>query len=618
MKTTDISEECQLALKVAAAALKVHGAVHGNFDLCKFVMKNYLTYEGMKRYIASMERLWKAVDITIDNPEEGLRLKREIEFYRFLEGRKDNIYTLPSVSSFPRWEVKINKDKPSKMYLCQMSPPHPITVTEFRKQFANYLDSLELPDIIELPLEEELLQPSDSAHASRGEMRKDKENETDLFGPFLYQSFMTGQDTPREVWLPPVEYKRSNLWWHIVLSPILKKIPDCCLGKSEEELLETMQRRFEPCRSIDLKGFGLQFPHEYIFEMLEELTLRYPNFSEEAERAKNLISNIEVYDDTSVIKPKRGTGLGYFTALRYLGVRSIYQGLKLITSFDDDVLIKESHFDEGVQRLQYYDLVVNIEKTGKRWKNVVWFINQAIEPGNKNMFSMLQHNSHISGIFNMRFHWERKLMVSSFEEDEQLIVAFHLEKIFGREFYRSEALSNTKDGGYMSVIPPKGGTQRGRYACEGVKPKIQPGWQTAQADFYQELTLDERRKVHQDRKARWKTRKVVDVYAYELLHPDIELNEDLLTDEVYKYPSWAEDAILEQGLTSGRTTRELSKSEIVNALIDYANYRDPIEAYASGGWKEREMIPTSVPDEVKDKILLARSCEITFCNRSRF
>jgi hypothetical protein len=260
MKTTDISEECQLALKVAAAALKVHGAVHGNFDLCKFVMKNYLTYEGMKRYIASMERLWKAVDITIDNPEEGLRLKREIEFYRFLEGRKDNIYTLPSVSSFPRWEVKINKDKPSKMYLCQMSPPHPITVTEFRKQFANYLDSLDMPDIIELPLEEELLQPSDSAHASRGEIRKDKENETDLFGPFLYQSFMTGQDTPREVWLPPVEYKRSNLWWHIVLSPILKKIPDCCLGKSEEELLETMQRRFEPCRSIDLKRFRTPIP----------------------------------------------------------------------------------------------------------------------------------------------------------------------------------------------------------------------------------------------------------------------------------------------------------------------------------------------------------------------
>jgi hypothetical protein len=316
---------------------------------------------------------------------------------------------------------------------------------------------------------------------------------------------MTGWDTPREVWLPSPDYKYLSRFWDLIYKQIKHLFPFDVSSLSEEEIVNIVSERFETCKTLDIKGFGLAFPRSMIIAVINRIKKSYPLLSEQAEKSISIIQNIEVEIGNQVVKPKRGVGLGYFHPLMYLITFCLLRDSKVVASFADDSLIKAKHFNKCAERFKHYTIPINEKKSQIKWKNIAFFIQSGIVPGEDHLYKLSNKNSLLAGIFNQRFHWERKFVCSMLPAEEQIPAAFCLERIFGKEFFRGEAMSNVKDGGYLDCIPQNWGVSRSKYACDTSSNKTRIMWRL---DILpEELLLEERKDIHQERKRRWRSKK---------------------------------------------------------------------------------------------------------------
>jgi len=572
------------------------------------MVNNCLTLEGQREYKDSIQRLWKAVDLSYDNPELGYKAKCAIPWYPLMEPIEDNLYKIPEVSSLPMWEVKIGKDKESKMYLTQLDPPSIGQVETFRHGLKAFLAKLEMPPYIVYPEEEELKIPSSNKCYMRDTIYEDRQKDAFGYGPCLYQSFMTGFDSPRECWLPSPEYKRSSRFWALVLRGIVDKVPYSCLNKSDSQIWKMLRNQIEPAISYDLKGSGLQFPHEYVITVAEELGEIFPDLKEEILRLKNLLSELEVVQDIHTLKIKRGVGLGYFTYLKCLAVWSILDGLSIKASFDDDMLIKADDYPEALRRMNRYSLVANDKKSGHVWNNVYWFIEAGI--CSDGLVTFTTEQADIAAIFRQRFHWERKEIVSTLEPEIQLTVAYHLERFYGREFFRGESTVNINEGGYCSCIPQIVGFSRSAYAC---KVKVKPskkGFETIADDLFptEKYTLSDRKYIHTTRKLRWNSRHEIHTGDSELTAL-LEPSEGRKQLEYTSYPSWAEALINRLGWTSGNILGDLTSDDVEKACIRYPHSSDPISWIFSEECYEPRF-PTCANPEVYERYQNLLKCAL--------
>jgi len=562
------------------------------------MVNNCLSLEGQRQYKNQQELLWKTVDIGIDDPKEGYRQRCEIPWYKHIECFEDNLYKLPEVSSLPMWEVKIDKDKESKMYLTQLSPPDTLQCDKMRAEVRKFLSLLDLPTHAVYPEEEDLRIPSKSfCYTERG-IYEDRDAEAYGFGPCLYQSFMTGFDSPRECWLPSPEYKRSSRFWSIVTRPIVDLVGYSCLNKTDTEIWNLLKNRIEPAVSFDLKGSGLQFPLEYLIIVAEELARIYPDLEEETSRMTNLLNNLQVIKDNKTIDIKRGPGLGYYTNLKSIALWSIMRGLKIKASFDDDLLVAEEHFTSVLDRCLEYGFIVNDKKTGKRWNNVYWFIEAGISQDGLVTFSTEQAD--IAAIFRQRFYYERKQLVSSLENEIQLLVAYHLERFYGHEFRRKESLLSIEEGGYCTTIPVTYGISRGAFAVIDKRRHEVSQFKIA-ADLYPSelLTLSERKDIHKTRKSRWKSGRSIHTYDHSLLE---RYSTTKIRLSYYDYPVWAEACINMHDFTSGNQVGDYTEEEIIGAFIDYRDSPDPIAWLSSKDIYEPRLKTTMASEPVQEAL----------------
>lgn len=85
---------------------------------------------------------------------------------------------------------------------------------------------------------------------------------------------------------------------------------------------------------------------------MECLTRRYPELEDWYVRCRHQFDNYIIRTEKDEFHPKRGVGLGYFTPLKSIVVWSILQGLDILASFDDDMLIKDSDYKEACDRIK--------------------------------------------------------------------------------------------------------------------------------------------------------------------------------------------------------------------------------------------------------------------------
>jgi hypothetical protein len=221
--------------------------------------------------------------------------------------------------------------------------------------------------------------------------------------------------------------------------------------------------------------------------------------------------------------------------------------------------------------------VINDKKTGTLWKNVYWFIEAAISEDG--LVAMSTEQADISAIFRQRFHWERKQLVSGLENDFQLVVAYHLERFYGFEFFRTESTSHLDDGGYSTIVPKQFGHSRGLFATREQKKPNKRGFAIMQ-DLYpsEKYSLYTRKEIHQLRKDRWKSRSTLHGDDYDILAKSQSLGTRLGD---YQYPAWAESILLDRNLTSGTTIGDATQEEIELALTQYPFSTNPLHHYVT-------------------------------------
>jgi len=595
------------ALMKQACYLKVHASVHGTYDLCKYIMKKVRTLEEQRTFLDQVEDLVHYVDLAEEDYWKSYQFKRAIPWYSLIETLEGFEYKLPSMNGLIPWEVKIGVDKESKMPLCMKPAPSKELVEEFECELDRLFDNLELPYHLEIPTEEELVEPTSNKVYSRGQIVEDREDPIHRHGRFLYQQFMTGFDTPREVWLPSPEYKNLSKFWYVFLEKFLKEcFPMCCSSLDEESILQIIAERWTQCATLDIRGFGLAFPREYIVSVLNKIRTLYPQTGEYCDRTIGVLDDIQVEYEGTIVSPIRGVGLGYFHPLMYIVIFALMQDYWVVASFADDTLIKDEDYESCVQKLTHFEIEVNYKKSGITWKYVTMFMGAMLDPERGVIVHLTNENAELSGVFKQRFHWERKMIVANMLPDEQPVIAYHLERIFGREFFRGESQSNFLDGGYLNCIPQDAGCSRGKYACD-ITPHInRPG-------FYPELFLtrlnrDEKKKIHNVRKTRWRTRRRLERSEYEFSKQE-NTEKRYVHDAPLRYSEWGERALLAIEMTSGHTTFNLGYFEIQEALSAYAWASDPIQSYLNQEDTDLRY-PTVLDDETRGKLLSATRYKI--------
>lgn len=277
------------------------------------------------------------------------------------------------------------------------------------------------------------------------------------------------------------------------------------------------------------------------------------------------------------------------------------QDCEIFASFADDTLLNENDYDKAISQLEYYGFPINYDKSGKKYHRIVEFVGCVLTL--HDVHHLLSENGVLGGAFSQRYHWERKIMISSLPSEQQVIAAYCLERLYGHEFYRGECMSNIEDGGYLSCIPEISGCTRAKYACD-THPEIKTVvWRY---DFLpSDLDFKTRKNIHFSRKNRWKSNKRLERRDLKVI---IEEDEGgyYPCDRTAKYPKWAELTCLQENLTSGSLVGDLSRHEVELAIVNYSRSQDPISSFISKEIRLNEY-PTAMADEDKEMLISAVS-----------
>ncbi|USW07206.1 putative RNA-dependent RNA polymerase [Starmerella bacillaris ormycovirus 1] len=399
---------------------------------------------------------------------------------------------LPSKRGFPTFEI----EKESKMYLTRLDPPNTQQQERFRKLAYESIKKMG-PNSLPSIQSGYGYKLSTSKFNDDGVSKYDYERPTRFKGPFKYQKIYTAPGTVREVWLPSKAYKTNSSWWHEYAYAILQEYPYVVQNEDATDIAKRIGTRFRECKAVDLKGFGLQFPREYILILIEVINSLYPNEigEENMQIAKTLFSEMCVDDyEGNVSLPRRGVGLGYYTSLMTLAVAIILQDVYVIMMFSDDILVDSTQYEKCCETLVEYGFILNEKKCGREWTSWPLFAGRTVVPG-KYTLHYGTNNGPVAAVFNARYHWQRKQIISTLTSRWQLVFMFQYRHIFGHEFHKMESLLHVNDGGVGTLVHPLQGFTE-KYPS-GTKPF---GDRDRVLIPYKKLKLDDARRIHYERK----------------------------------------------------------------------------------------------------------------------
>jgi len=559
-----------------------------------------MTIEGSEEYESFPLEWTKYMDARESKaplPQLTKLMEIRINSYNSANSKFLMTYELPSITCFPLFDRK----KESKMYLTELAKPTDEMIISLRAEIFKVLEKIG-PTSLEMVPPEAVVPFGNAKYCDGYQVKRDSEQvEISGFDTFMVQRFYTNTMTLREVWLPPRYYKVCSTWWHYFTQPILKRMPEVIVNDTLSEIFDSINSRMKPCKTIDLKGFGLQFPREYIITAMECIQEIYPSeeILEWINMAKRNFANISIMEENGkILHPNRGVGLGYFTNVMVLVISSILREFKVIKMFSDDILIEESDYERAILKLQRYGFVINAKKSGLSFKKVPYFSGVAMRTGDRNHRSRArrgaavhfgERNGMMSAIFLQKKHYVRKDLMIQLSFRRRWIQCYNYEKIFGFEIRRSEAFDHPNKLGINTLANDSYGWVKGGLLEKFRTPKESTNVYKRALD----MTLPYKQKEEYNfSKERIKARKVVNQYYYNEIdrynNPhviDKNINKDFRNRSgKYQLPVWADlQQLLLYRHTCGRMTRGHKPSRASRGMLENALSKDPIRSWASGG-----------------------------------
>jgi len=557
-------------------------------------MRDHLTLEGQEEYEMYPEVHAQIFDLKQSKrpiPDE-LRLNSIYQCKLSCtdkDGNELRTRDFPSINAFPVFDLK----KESKMWLTSLASPNEDQVKKVKDLVKNLVREFG-PKSISIPAREAVLSLGPNlysdGHVSKPDYEKPEHTWTSSWD---YQRFKTDPRTEREVWLPPKGYKMCSSWWHFFAEPIMERIPWVVGNDTLTELRKDLHKRFTPCRKIDLKGFGLQFPREYLICTMEVLNELYPceETQEYMRSTKAIFGKLSIkMDDGYFVTPNRGVGLGYFSNLMTLVVAAILQSCNIVKMFNDDILCPEETFEKALEELKSLSFVINEEKTGKKWYKVPFFAGASLAP--KGTLRYYEAQGEVAAIFQRRFHYQRKSILSSIILPSRWKAAYHYERIFGSEYSPGESFLHPEMWGVNPLAPRTSGYVTGGLLRKAVTPKHQDEeqrrlwsimypWKVAKpSKEFSMVRRTMKRKAH-----------LVHYTEYEeYLNPRIEepkdnhLGVDFFLGK-YQLPRWADlQNIIWNQQTTGRTTMGTYPKRAAYGMLSNLLSSNPIHSWIKGGY----------------------------------
>ncbi|WPV08070.1 MAG: RNA-dependent RNA polymerase [Verticillium dahliae ormycovirus 2] len=597
LKDELVCKNCLTHLLITAAYLKCHTADYPHTTpLCIWIMKNSLLPEGQEFYASYNLRRAKIFDLTQNKMELGDLaddIIYKIEKTCLKQDAKTKMVTreLPSPKAFPSF----NLDKESKMWLCNEKPPPEECILSVKEKIRKVILKYG-PKEITIPAPEAVKSLGPSLYSDGHVPRCDFEKpEITWKYSWTYQKFKTDAQTEREIWLPPKSYKMCSSWWHFYVEPICKKIPWLVSNDTMKEVRLNLHKRFKPCKSIDLKGFGLQFPHEYILGCMDVINEVYP--CEEAEEYRSSVANMlrilsVKMDDGTHVKPIRGVGLGYFSNIMSLVVASLLEEFDVVQMFNDDILIPSDHYEKGIKKLTDHKFIINEKKSGHMWHKVPMFANVSMARNGTLMYYEVQGLK--AAVFLKKYHYERKSIHIAAPWVYRWKQTFHYERIFGYEVRRLESQDHPSDLGLTPSAPFRTGWVKGGLLRKYKSPKdglseeerriwsISFPWKTPKDDNFR---IAREKAIQKYKDHIWYTE------YDEYLNPRIEdkvdgktMNPDFFLAG-YSLPRWADlQSVLFNHETTGRTTMGTYPKRAAYYMLNYLLSDNPIHSWISGGY----------------------------------
>jgi hypothetical protein len=575
-------------------------------DFIWYLWRNTLLPHEQESFLDSCETFWSYCDLQDQYDSIGsdrgdaYTLKHTIAWYKFIEDTEDGLLWFPSLSPYPYWDLKVGRDKESKLYLTKLPPPGDSKVSEFRKLctalIERYGPSM-LPDITH----EECMAIGTQKVYDLCEIKRDGDKPMSHEGPLLYQPFMTGPMSLREVWLPTRVYKYNSTYWNLVGAGLCKEVPWIVKDETDEDIISLVRSRWCTARTLDLKGCELQYPREYIITMMEVICEFYSNSKmlSELECTKRLFSDLLVETPDGFYHPDRGVGLGYYTSITALCTSAMLLDIEPIAGFADDLLIPDARFGEAVDIIDHFELVINDKKTGKIYFLNPYFVGMGMYLEDESSTLFTNEDAHLGAVYTKRFHWQRKEILAANLED--CVTVFHIEKQFGFEFEPGDYLNHPMDGGgYGKASPHEGDVLRGWPWGAGSR------WNFGELPNY--LEDDEKsdpKILHKKRKAFWRHAERVDSKSYHMVYPILEYHDQRSYIEKIKTPFWVENYLLKHTTFSfGKNRREVPhfiRDEIPSV---YRLAPDIIHAEVSGGYEVLSLDPINAPVSDETRAIL--------------
>jgi hypothetical protein len=505
----------------------------------------------------------------------------------------DKEYLIP-ITVLPRFEYT----KPGKMHLAFLEVDKYLMRSDsFRHLVRRYLRSLDIKTLFIPPLDL-CLKVGSSRYNDGGVVRKDYEKPQSSFeSGFLYQSFNPKPLGTREVWLPDKSTKLNNNFWMIIGRQFLDKsttYPKADPMETWESIRELLK---EPFGSFDISGFGFQYIRQWLFIIADEITKLFPNpdIFEMKELFFKLMSKPKVQmPDGKFVYPPRGVGLGYYEDLKTIGVNAILQDFHPISVYGDQGILPRRYVIPAVSELRSYGFElpsskVNFDQYEIKWSG--WTMTADHCTRSKLYFEPLV------SIFFMRYHWERKQILASFNErfkdiyDKwKLIIPFQYEIFFGYEFTKGDSLWNFRNSGVSGASPVQTGHLRS-WACQRLKAptdRIVDDF-LYETPFFTQWKESDSKAFSIMRKNVYKTSIAANTAVFDYANPIIKLNRNRKPD-LPRLAGLVSDftehkLIVNYQMTTGKFLFGLSGNGAKKALFLCCRHKNPWEAYATGGYK---------------------------------
>jgi hypothetical protein len=551
----------------------------------------------------------------------------------YLKGRHIGLQWLVPTSALPWYESEKEESKTETLtsipYDATNEPEFRTRVTLFLKRYA--------PKKLFLPSIHACLRVGMQRYNDGGETRRDSELPKNSWNSgFLLQEFMTGPLTPREVWLPGRTIKANNSFWFSITDQICRACPWFAYNYSTvEELYNSIKVHLEGNLSFfDVSGYGLQYPRPLLRIIVEEIRSLYydaPRLVEQADYLLNLLESVEVQLPSGrfIHPPERGIGLGYYEALKTIGVLAILMHLKPISIYGDQGFLP-SQPEKSITSLSNfkrydggsYGPRRELETFGFYFKDSekapeVTFAQYGI-PWSGTIMSKEKLTlkksllPQLFGALSGEFHWERKNALRSiiFPREMEYMwnyIAFQYELVFGWEFTPGDSMGHPDNAGVNPLATRVVGFDLLRYVDSLEPPKHSFESQMSLSIYptRNPIPASEAKKFSIKRKKTYLTTKnIPNSYSLEAINPRIRLNNNIrpeLSNEAKSTPFWqAARLLLMDGVHTGTITCGLTNEKARRALSSHSLAPNPFEAKATGGYSIETLHyhPSGPPEEL--------------------